>query len=294
MKKTFLFALILLSSVLFAKEIKKDFSKVKKMDVKLVLGSCEFQKSSDGKIHVTVDYSFDEENFKTIFKEKNNKLSIEEKFEQDSDNDGESFWIISMPDDIDVEFSSATGNLSIKGLNAEFEGSSGTGCITIQNSQGEFELSSGTGVVEASNCEGEFELSSGTGTLKIKNCKGEIEASSGTGRVTAENITIENSSEFSSGTGKTSVKKISGKDFDLEISSGTGRAELDLEGKKVSGEYILEAQQKSGKIESSYKFDKEEEIEDDNSTRIRKSFVIGNSKSIISINSGTGKVILKK
>ncbi|NPE27346.1 hypothetical protein HNV12_05075 [Methanococcoides sp. SA1] len=286
--------LFLLSTFSFGNEINKSFSAKEELEIELILGDCEILKSNDNKIHVNVDYSYSEDIFKAVFKEKNDKLLIEEKFEDNDDNDGESIWKISIPDGMEVEFSSATGCLTLKGINAKLEGSSGTGCLTGENLSGEYELGSGTGNIEVTDSEGDFELNSGTGNVKISNSKGEFDANSGTGKVIAENIIILDSADFGSGTGKVEVSEIKGKDFDLEIGSGTGNVELDLKGKTIDGHYILETRDKIGRISCPFKFDNEEKFEDGNSKKIRKSFTIGKSSTEISLSSGTGKVVLKK
>ena len=287
--------LLLITTTSFAKKINKTYSGMEELEVELVLGDCEFVKSTDNKIHVAVEYSYSDEAFKVLFKEKSNKLNIEEKFEDyGDDNNGDSFWRISVPDGMEIEVSTATGCITLKGINANFEGSSGTGRLVAENVSGEFELSSGTGNVEVTKSKGEFDLNSGTGKVIINNSKGEFDAGSGTGKVIAENIEIDDSADLSSGTGKVKVTGIKGKDFDLEISSGTGSVELDLNGKKIYGYFILETRDKIGRISCPFKFDNVEKFENGKSKRIRKSFTIGKSQTTISIQSGTGKVALKK
>jgi len=292
--KKLIFVIMILSIFVFGKNINKTYSGIDELEIELVLSSCEIIKSNDTKIHVNVEYTYNEDVYKVVFKEKTDKLVVEEKFEDNDDNDGESIWKISIPDGMEVEFSSATGCLTLKGINAKLEGSSGTGCLTGENLSGKYELGSGTGNIEVTDSEGDFELNSGTGNVKISNSKGEFDANSGTGKVIAENIIILDSADMGSGTGKVIVINVQGKEFELEISSGTGNVELDLDGKKLDGHYILESRDKKGRIVSPFKIENTEEIDEGDSKRIRKSFTIGKSNTEISLSSGTGKVVLKK
>ncbi|MFP4547609.1 MAG: DUF4097 family beta strand repeat-containing protein [Fidelibacterota bacterium] len=293
--------LILLLSTLFitsvvGKEISRVFPKKAELEIDCVLGSCEFQKSADNRIHITVDYSYKEDYFTPVFDEQEDKLVIEEDLHENGHdfNNQNSNWIIKVPDGMEIEFSTATGKLSIKDITAEFEGTCATGSIRILNANGEFEISSGTGNIELENCSGEFELNSGTGKVIAQGFKGELEASSGTGKVEIEELYIMDFAELNSGTGDVELIGFSGENFELELNSGTGDVELDMNGKKIQGHYTLSTIKHAGKIESDYKFDHIEEYNNGGEDRIRKSFSIGKADNTIEISSGTGNAVLKK
>ncbi len=292
--------ILLLSTVLMTsvvgKEVSRVFPKKAELEIDCVLGSCEFQKSPDNRIHITVDYSYKDDYFTPVFDEQEDKLVIEEDLHENGHdfNNQKSNWIIKVPDGMEIEFSTATGNLSLKEISAEFEGSCATGSIKILKSKGEFEISSGTGNVEVEDCSGEFELNSGTGKVVVRGFKGELEASSGTGKVEVEELDIMDSAELNSGTGDVELIGFSGENFELELNSGTGNVELDLNGKKIPGHYTLSTIKHAGKIESDYKFDHIEEYNNGGEDRIRKSFSFGKADNMIEISSGTGNVILKK
>lgn len=291
-----LILLIALMSSVFAKEISRVFPKKAELEVECVLGSCEFRKSPDNRIHVTVEHNYAADYFTPVFEEGDDKLTIEEDLHEnghDFDNQ-HSNWLIKVPDGMEIEFSTATGKLSIKDISAEFEGSCATGSITITDAKGEYEVNSGTGDIIVDNCEGEFELNSGTGDVLINNSKGEFEANSGTGDVEAEDLVIVDSADFNSGTGDVELTGFSGEKFELELNSGTGDAELDMAGKKVAGYYTMSTMKYGGEIESDFKFDTVEEYNNGGEDRIRKSFKLGKSDNVIEISSGTGDAILKK
>ena len=287
---------MMMSFLLFAqeeKEVKKTYDKAKEVRLKLVLGNCLIKKSTDKKIHVRLVYTYEDEKFEPKFQEKRQRVYLQEKFHGNNPR-GYSRWTLSVPDGIEIDFKSATGDLSIENISGDIEGSTGTGNIEIESATGEFDLSTGTGNVEVFDSEGEFELSSGTGDVDINNSRGNFDAGSGTGDVEASNITLEEEGEFSSGTGDAEVTIPKGQDYDLSIRSGTDDAVLHMNGKPVKGYFEFTAHARKGRITSPVKFDKEEEFTEGNNKYLRKSFTKGKKSPRIYIKTGTGRAILKR
>ena len=293
----FVFLSFMVSAALLAapeEKVDKTFAKKDEIRFKLVLGDCQLKKSSDSRIHVHLVYSYEPDmSFEPRIEERGGRLYLEEKMRGNNPK-GYSTWTVDVPDDIEIEFKSATGSLAIEGLKLEVDGSTGTGDIVLSQVKGEFDLSTGTGDVEASDSEGEFELSSGTGNVEIKKCKGNFDASSGTGNVKAEGLTIEFDGEFSSGTGDAEVSFPDGTDFELRVSSGTDDAILDMGGKQVKGYFEFTCHARRGRIVCPVKFDKEEELKHNDQTYLRKSFTQGKDTPKICIKTGTGTAKLKK
>lgn len=291
-----LFIGLILSVALFAdpeKEIQKTFDKKDEVRIKFALGDCRIEKSSDGKIHVHVVYSYQNGDiFEPKFEEKARYLYLNEKFHGNNPR-GYSRWTVTVPDDTEIDFKSGTGDLMISGLKLKIDGSTGTGEIEINNAKGEFEVNSGTGNVDVSNSEGEFDLSSGTGNVRVENSKGNFDVSSGTGKVEALGLTIEYEGEFSCGTGDVEVSFPKGEDFDLTISSGTDDATLDMKGQPIQGYFEFTAHARKGRIVCPVRFDKEEELSEGDNKYLRKSFTKGKKSPRVYIKTGTGTARLK-
>jgi len=302
MKKTarlisILICVLLLTGAVFAQEkVEKTFSGVSKIKMDLVLGDCSLTQSSDNKVHVTLTYTWDNDEFEPVFDLRGSRLYLEEDFDSHSHNasNGYSRWEVSVPRDISLELESATGGFDITGLKNDVEAESGTGNMEIHNTTGIIEISTGTGNIIMENSQGEFDLSTGTGKVSIADSKGRFEASSGTGRVVVENITIEREADFSSGTGTTEVNGYSGSDIDLSISSGTGNAVLILKGMSLKGTVEMRCGKRTGRIKSAFPFDKEEVIEKGDSETLVKTIEKGGSDTFIKISTGTGTANLKK
>ncbi len=293
----FVFLSFLASMALMAAQeqvVDKSFAKKDEIRFKLVLGNCLLKKSTDGRIHVHLVYSYEPDmSFEPKMEERGDTLYLEEKLRGNNPK-GHSDWTVEVPDDMEIEFKSATGNLTVTGLTVEIDGSSGTGNIELSKVKGEFDLSTGTGDVDATDSEGEFELSSGTGNVKIKNCKGNFDASSGTGDVEAEGLTLLLDGDFSSGTGDAEVSYPDGKDFELNVSSGTDDAVLNMNGKQTNGYFEFTCHKRRGRIVCPVDFDTEEEYEQGDQVYLKKSFIQGSDIPKIYIKTGTGTAKLNK
>ena len=289
-----LFVSFTMSSSVFAqKEITRDFEKQEKIKMKLALGSLIINKSTDDKIHVFLEYTFDEDNFEAIFNERKRYLLIEEKF-YDGNPKGFSKWELSVPDDVEIDFNTGTGDLTIEGVNVEIGGNTGTGDIEIIESKGKFRLNTGTGEILVHLSEGDFNVNAGTGRVYIEDSTGDFHANSGTGGVEAKNITLLEDGYFNVGTGNAYVKAPKGDDFILSVSSGTGDATLDMDGQKLQGYFELSANKRTGRIKSSVKFDKEEEYGNGYGTIIKKSLTARKNSPEYYISTGNGKAELKE
>lgn len=291
-----LFALVF-SLNLYAKgdkDIQKKYTGKKEIKVKLVLGDCYLKKSSDNSIHVHLVHSYDDDNFEPIFKEKGKSIYLREKFHGNNPG-GHSKWTIAVPEGMEIDFESATGDFYAEGISkAEIDGSTGTGDIEIKDSEGEFDLNTGTGYVEVAGSKGDFDLNSGTGKVKIENSKGNFDANSGTGDVKANNITIEEEGDFNSGTGDVEITLPKGENYDLSINSGTGDAVLNMDGQPIEGYFEFTANARSGRISSPVNFDKEEEYLEGDNEYLRKSFTKGKKTPRFFISTGTGKAKLER
>jgi hypothetical protein len=275
------------------KTVEKTFSNVKRIKIKLVLGSCEIKKSKDSNVYVRVEYTYKDDDFEARFRETGTSVEMSEKF-HDGDNDGgSSNWTLLVPEGINIDFNSATGSLVLEGFQGDIDANTGTGDYEIKDSKGQIELNSGTGELEINDCEGDFDLNSGTGDVILENCTGDFDANSGTGDVEGSNLTIASDCSFNSGTGDATVIAPKGDQFDLTVSSGTGDALLDMKGAPLKGSFEFEANKRKGRIICSEKFDIEEEYEEGGSTILKKSFSKG-AEPCYSIHTGTGKAELKK
>jgi hypothetical protein len=273
------------------KTIEKSFSDVKKLTADLVLGSCEITKSSNQSVNIKVEYTYDTEDYEVNIDQWDNRVTVEENF-YDNNPKGESKWYIELPDNIDLRFESATGNLHLENLQVILDANSGTGNITIEKAGGEFELNSGTGNLLLKNSSGEFDLNSGTGSVKITSCSGGFKANSGTGDVKAIDITIEKESDFNSGTGDADIELAAGPKDDFQVNSGTGDALVDYQNIELKGSFLFTCNESSGRIVCPVKFDNESYERRGGQYLEKKSFKKGDGPRVkISTGTGTAELV---
>ena len=291
-----IFSMLMSISLLAGPEekIEKTFEKKENIRFKLVLGDLELKKSSDNRIHVHLVYSYGSDvTYEPKLEERGNRLYLEEKT-RGKNVKGYSKWTVSIPDDIEIDFKSATGDLVVSGLDLEIDGNTGTGDIDISHAKGEYDVNTGTGNVDVYDSEGEFDLNSGTGKVRVENCKGNFDVNSGTGDVEGKGLFIEFEGNFSSGTGDAEVEFPDGGDFELSLSSGTDDAVLNMSGKPIQGYFEFRCHARKGRIISPVNFDIEEEYEANDQTYLKKSFTKGNEAVKIYIKTGTGTARLNK
>ena len=291
----FLLSIILGSQLLAGsgKVFEESYPQKEKLKIELVLGSCTIKKSTDDKIHVMVNYTYDDENFEIKVKEKERSLHLEEKF-YGRNSSGDSEWTIYLPDKVKIDYKCATGGLFLDQVTVDIDGKTGTGDISVIGSSGEFELKSGTGNVIAEKSQGVFDFASGTGDISLKNCNGEFDAKSGTGDVQAVDLTIIEEAAFKSGTGNAEVSDPSGEDFDLSVKAGTGDATLVLDKTPLQGYFEFQANSSGGDIISPIGFDNEQDYDRTDDSYTVKSFTRGKSTPRYFLSTGSGTAELKK
>ncbi|MCK5146283.1 DUF4097 family beta strand repeat protein [bacterium] len=288
--------LLIVALPLFAQKVEvleKSFKKVDDLKIDLILGDCRIEKSKDSQIHIRLEYTYDDDDFEARFRERRHRLIVEEKFIGRNPR-GYSNWMIQVPNDVEVNYHSATGDIEIVGLDIEIRVETGTGEIELMDCSGDFDIHSGTGSLDVHNCKGSFDLHSGTGEVIIESCKGNFNAQSGTGDVEVKDVEIEYEAEFSSGTGDAEVTGVKGSDFDLRIESGTGDAVLDMGGQPLKGHFKLSCLKRHGRIRSSFKFDDERTVGRGDEAELVKILTRGSRSTQYSISTGTGRAVLKK
>lgn len=168
----------------FEKKAEETFDAKKEVCIKLILGDCRLEKSSDSKIHVHLVYEYDQmENFEFRMEDRGRYINLEEDL-KGRNNDGYSRWTVAVPDNTEIEFKSATGNFKIQGLSLDVDASTGTGDVQAAGITLEYEgdFSSGTGDAEVEFPDRkDFELTVSSGTndavlmMKGKPIKGYFE-----------------------------------------------------------------------------------------------------------------------
>ena len=275
------------------KTIHKEFDAKKNLDISIVSGDCFIESGAADKIIVDIEYFVKPEKaFKPRFTENSNTLKIKEKWSGSSS--GRVKWFITVPKDIEIDFSAASGDLEIDGTSGSIEASTASGDISIRNTTGDLDISTASGDIDGKEISGELELSTASGDIELDKVKGSFDLSCASGDIDISDAEVEDMSDFSTASGDVEVSLAASPKDDIEISAASGDVALDYNRNKMEGYFEVTVRKGKGRIKSDVGFDKVEEVERHGRTRIRKSFKAGSSAVNVSLSSASGTATLKK
>jgi hypothetical protein len=270
----------------------QEFDAKKTVKINTVSGDCILQQGNPGRIVVDCDFSVQPENaFTPEIREKGNSLRIKERWHGSSS--GKVVWTITVPPETEIEFSTASGELSIAELKSDVKASTASGDIIIEDCSGEFDLNTASGEIQIEGSKGEFELSTASGDIDVEKTQGVFELSCASGDIEAANILIEEESSFSTASGDVEVLLTKSSEYNLELSAASGDVVLDYKDNPIKGTFEFIAKKRSGRIVSPVDFDNEEEFDRGNDVYMKKSFTKGNGSPKILLETASGRAELK-
>ncbi len=238
-------------------EVVEKFEAKELVKLNTVSGDCIIEKNDANEIEVTVESKyFPPDNFEPKIKERKHVLRLTEKIY--GSGSGQITWTIRVPDGTEVEFTTASGELTI----TDFKG------VFIANTA--------------------------SGNIEIENCQGEFNINTASGDIDAVGVIIEEESTFASASGSVNVKLAESSRFDLTVGSASGRAVLDYNGNPVKGYFEFTAKERGGRISAPFDFDDSEEFRKYNDWYVRKSFTKESDKPHITIGTSSGRAALKE
>lgn len=285
--------LLLLLSHGYSGELNKTFKDVKEIRIKTVSGDCIVQKGSSGEVKVEVVYTYDDRDFQPEMQQRGARLELSENFASRSSR-GRSTWTLTVPEDTDIDFSTASGELDVSDLKSTIDASTASGDVTLRNIRGDIEVSTASGEIEGKNLEGrleistasgdvdvsdiggepkfstasgniraagingEVEMSAASGNINLVRGSGEFELSAASGDVDAEDLRLTNRSSFSAASGDVEVSFAQSPEFDIKVSSASGDAIVNFNGHAIRGLIEMTAKTRNGRIKAPFDFDEEE------------------------------------
>lgn len=302
--------MLLLVGSSYAQQLHKSFEGVKKIRINTTSGDCQLIKGSGSSVTVDLEHTFGDALSPEV-EQNGDILEVRETFRSGSSR-GNSKWTLSIPDGIDVKFSSGSGNFDASNLSfdldastgsgdltfavikGDVEGTSGSGDVTLDNFAGELKMNSGSGNITVSKSQGDMSLNCGSGNVRITDSKASFSANSGSGNVVGHNVTLTGSSKFNSGSGDAEILLGAAPSYNISVNSGSGDSQLDFNGAKIQGEVVMRANKKNGIIKAPFDFDKTEELnEHGNQVVVKKTAVKGNADIKIAVSTGSGVAVLK-
>jgi DUF4097 and DUF4098 domain-containing protein YvlB len=271
----------------------RTFEKKEVVRVNTISGDLVVKKGATDQIEVEVIASYSpSDSFEPKFRERGNVLKMSERMY--GSNSGSSTWILTVPEGTEIDFSTASGDLTVEELSGEFSAETASGDIVLEDCRGEFDFSTASGDIEVMSCNGAFDISTASGDIDMEDCHGEFELSTASGDVDASGILIEDASSFSTASGRVNVKLAQTAEHDLELSSASGRVILNYDGHPIKGFFEFTAKVRNGHISAPFDFDDEEEFRRWDDRYVRKSFTRDSDTPQIIIETASGKAILRK
>ena len=177
---------LILGNVFAQEKVHKTFKAKKEVRIRTVSGDCIVEKGDSDMIIVDLTYFVRPmDAFEPEFEEKGNVLKLSERWYGSSS--GEVTWKITVPEKTEIDFSTASGNLTIRDMNNSVKANTASGEITVENSEGEFDFNTASGDIVLENTKGEFDLSTASGEIEANNIQGEFEMSTASGDIDVKN-----------------------------------------------------------------------------------------------------------
>jgi len=293
------------------KTVEKSFSGVNSIDLSTASGDCIIKKGNGDAVKVVVTYTYDDEEYTPKMDQNGSRLKLEEKFHENNTR-GSSKWELSVPDGLAIEFNTGSGDLDVGDIKGEMDFNSGSGDAHVENYDGELKLNSGSGDFHFKNVKGEVKVNSGSGDHHISDCelyakantgsgdievndsKGGYKLNTGSGDVGANRLTLSEEGGFNTGSGDVEVELAAALVDDISANSGSGNAVIDFNGNKIEGEVVMTCKKKGGNIKAPFQFDKEEEIDRNGETYLKKTAKFGTKDILIEVGTGTGTAEIRK
>jgi len=292
----------------------KTFTGIKKISLSTSSGNCKLIKGTTNEVQVTVTDTYSTNDFRPIMEQDGSTLELKEDFEKRGSYSGSSSWELTIPDNMEIRFSSGSGNFEANNIAVKISGNTGSGNykwksikgdsrintgsgdISIEDSNGEIDLNTGSGDVDIVKTEGDVRANSGSGKINLAGVKGKISANVGSGDISGKELVLTGRGNFNSGSGDVNIKLASSPAYAISVNSGSGDAVLDFNGNKIEGKVIMTVNKRNGNIVAPFPFDKTEELNDhgDDNVRIQKTAQLGTSAIEIKISSGSGTAEIKK
>lgn len=274
-------------------ELSETYDNIDRIKIKTVAGDCIISKGEGKTVTLEVVNSYrPRDSFEPRARVSGNTLRLTESIH--GSNSGSSTWTLTVPDGIEIEFSTASGNMSVTGLDGYFGASTASGDVDFENCSGEWDISTASGEITVDNCQGEFSLSSASGDIMVDNCRGEFNVSTASGSVEAEGVVLNDESSFSTASGEVDVALGKSAEYDINVGSASGSAVLDFGGHPIQGLIEMESKIRSGRIDCPFDFDDEETFRRGGDKYIRKTVTKGSDTPSIRIGTSSGRAVLRE
>ena len=296
-------------------ELHEEFKGIEELEVEIVSGDCIIEGTTGNKVVVDLTYSYTDDCFEPLLDKSDGELRIRERFHGNWCS-GHSEWTIKVPREMDIELSSASGELSLSNCEGDFTIESASGDIEVTNCAGTFDVDNASGRIRVSDTKGKFnvdnasgritftdvsgslKLDNASGTVDLKRVKGRFSVDNASGDIEAEGMKIDDRSKFDTASGDIEIYLATTPLHDLELGTASGDVVLSYNGNPMVGQFEFTARKDRGRIEAPFKFDTEEEFVRGHSrwndvVYVRKTFTKDKDTPRITMDTASGRIELR-
>lgn len=273
-------------------EVSRTFTGIKVVKMETVSGDCHISQGTGDEVEVRVTNNYrPDDAFQASFRDRGKTLYLSE--DLDGSCSGGSQWNLIVPKGTRIKFSSASGSFEAEDFDGEISLSTASGDATIHQCKGEFDFSTASGDVYMRRCSGEIDASTASGDIELDDCRGYFDCSTASGSVEADGVELESEASFTTASGRVEVVVAKTPEYDLNVSTASGRATLDYNGNAIKGSFEFTARVHKGDIISPFDFEHEREFERYNQLYVEKTFSRGQAP-LITLGTASGRVVLKE
>jgi len=179
------------------REVNKSFAAKETIKISTVSGNCIVKKSDINQITIKLVYTYPDDCFKYKIDESSDYIEVKEEF--DGNCNGNSNWTISVPENTEVSFNSASGDFLINGTIKGVNGNTASGNIKLENIGGEVKLNTASGDIMLSSMNGNLDLNTASGNIKMESVSGKSKLTTASGDIIGKNVTGEMKISVASG-----------------------------------------------------------------------------------------------
>jgi len=169
---TLAMALFICFSVVAQSEIDQTFSGINEIEVSTGSSDCVIKKGSGSDVRVQLDHTYGDK-FRPTVEKSGSKLVIRESHNNGS-NRGEGTWTLTVPDGIELDFNTGSGDFQAAGLEIELSLNAGSGDFSLRAIKGDIDSNTGSGDLEVENLTGELTANAGSGDMAVSEASGAV------------------------------------------------------------------------------------------------------------------------
>lgn len=285
------------------------FSRKEVVNISTASAKVDIETDNINTIEVVVSYTYSPDIYNPRFIEKNGELFLKEEFKRTS-GPGRAVWTVTVPKSTRIVGDSASGNITVRGLEEQCSLNTASGKINVFDNTGNVGVRTASGKIEikdlngdlsvnsassnliGKNIEGNVHINSASGWIELGGVAGMLDLNTASGNIKAYDIVIGYHSKINTASGSVSIGLSESARFDLLINTASGSAVVDYQGNKVVGFFEFEARKDRGRIVSPYKFDNETTFVKGGNTYHRKSFTRDSDIPKITLRTASGTVKL--